>query len=153
MIVFRIAQKKYIDDLSGKGAKLFGGRWNYKGNPVLYCASTSSLAILEILVHTDIDLLPNLNLYIAELYIPDNSFKTITEDELPQNWKSFPAPDKLKSIGHQWIEKNEFLNLGVPSAVNPLEWNFMLNCKHTEFQEVKTIRSFPLFMNERLKNN
>ena len=70
MIVFRIAKKKWIKDLSGTGAKLTGGRWNPKGYPVIYCAATSSLAILEKLVHVDFDLLPD-DLYIAELEIPD----------------------------------------------------------------------------------
>ena len=49
MVVFRIARKEYIQDLSGRGAELFGGRWNEKGIPALYTSSSLSLAALEIL--------------------------------------------------------------------------------------------------------
>ncbi|WP_133546662.1 RES family NAD+ phosphorylase [Salegentibacter sp. 24] len=42
MIVYRFAKKKRIKDLCGTSGKLTGGRWNLKGFPVLYCASTSS---------------------------------------------------------------------------------------------------------------
>lgn len=33
-------------------ARLFGGRWNRKGVPVIYCASTTPLAALEVLAHS-----------------------------------------------------------------------------------------------------
>ena len=58
MVVFRIARKERIEDLSGRGAELFGGRWNEKGYPALYTASSLSLAALEILAHTDKSMSP-----------------------------------------------------------------------------------------------
>ena len=51
MIIFRISKEKWIKDLRGTGAKIAGGPWNPKEIPVLYCASTSSLAILKESVH------------------------------------------------------------------------------------------------------
>ncbi|HLR38131.1 MAG TPA: RES family NAD+ phosphorylase, partial [Chitinophagaceae bacterium] len=49
--LYRIAKCHYIDDLSGTGAKTYGGRWNSKGHPVIYTAGSRSLAALETLVH------------------------------------------------------------------------------------------------------
>ena len=43
MQVYRIAQKAFINDLSGEGARLFGGRWNRRGIPLLYTAESRSL--------------------------------------------------------------------------------------------------------------
>ena len=97
MIVYRIAKKEYIEDLSGNGAKRTGGRWNLKGIPILYCASTSSLAILEKLVSIDMDLLPE-DLCIAALEIPKSKILKIPEEELPKNWNHYPSPDALKTL-------------------------------------------------------
>ena len=51
MIVYRLANGEFTHDLSGKGAKLYGGRWNSFGLPAVYTTEHISLAVLEILVH------------------------------------------------------------------------------------------------------
>ncbi len=150
MIVFRIAKKKWIKDLSGIGAKLTGGRWNPKGLPVLYCASNSSLAMLEKLVNIDYDLLPD-DLFIAEIEIPETSLKTIDKASLDKNWNKYPSPDKLKSIGKDWINNSEFLILEVPSAVNPNESNYLINVNHKMIDQVKVIKTYPIVIDGRLK--
>ena len=113
-----IALQKTIEDLSGNGTKRSGGRCNTKEIPILYCASTSSLAILEKLVSIDMDLLPD-DLYIENLEIP--------EEWLPKNWNHYPSPDVLKSIGKSWIELGDFCTLQIPSALNPTESNYLIN--------------------------
>lgn len=149
MIVYRIAKKKWIKDLSGTGAKITGGRWNPKGLPLLYCASTSSLAILEKLVHVDFDLLPD-DLYIAELEIPDNNIQKLMPTELPKNWNKYPSPDKLKMLGRDWIIKNKYLILQVPSAVNPNEMNYLINVEHRDFAKIKIRKVYPFEIDDRL---
>lgn len=149
MIVYRIAKKKWIEDLSGTGAKITGGRWNPKGFPVLYCASTSSLAILEKLVHVDLDLLPD-DLYIAELEIPENSIKELTIKDLPKDWNKYPAPDKLKLLGKNWIMENKYLILLVPSAVNPNEMNYIINGDHPDAGKIKIRKNYPFEIDDRL---
>ncbi|MBZ9729905.1 RES domain-containing protein [Salegentibacter sp. JZCK2] len=149
MIVYRIAKKKWIKDLSGTGAKITGGRWNPKGFPVLYCASTSSLAILEKLVHVDFDLLPN-DLYIAEIEIPENSIHELRLKDLPKNWNKYPGPDKLKLLGENWILENKYLVLRVPSAVNPNETNYLINVDHPDDSKIKIRKTYPFEVDERL---
>ncbi|MDB9836104.1 MAG: RES domain-containing protein [Candidatus Arcticimaribacter sp.] len=149
MIVYRIAKKEYIEDLSGNGAKRTGGRWNSKGTPVLYCASTSSLAILEKLVSIDMDLLPD-DLCIAALEIPKSKILKIPEEELPKNWNHYPSPDALKSIGKSWIELGNFCTLQIPSAVNPMESNYLINVKHPLMEKIKIKEVTPFRIDNRL---
>ncbi len=151
MIVYRISTKKRIENITGVGAKLAGGRWNPKGLPALYTASNSSLAILETLVHVDFDLLP-LDLFIAEIKIPDtNSIQVIKKEDLPKNWSTYPSPDILKQIGKNWIVKNEFLILKVPSSVNQNEFNFIINPNHELFSSIKIIQTYSYKIDDRLK--
>ncbi|MBM2839324.1 MAG: family phosphorylase, partial [Deltaproteobacteria bacterium] len=58
MDLFRIAKTKYINDLSGNGARVYGGRWNEKGVAVIYTSESRALAALEFLVHTPMALAP-----------------------------------------------------------------------------------------------
>ena len=51
MIVYRLTSGDHIKDLSGTGAKLYGGRWNSAGLHAIYSTENISLAILEVLVH------------------------------------------------------------------------------------------------------
>lgn len=151
MIVYRIAKKKWIKDLSGIGAKMTGGRWNPKGHPVLYCASNSSLAILEKLVNIDYDLLPD-DLFIAEVEVPETSIKIINQKDIGKDWNKYPSPDHLKILGKDWLEKRESLMLKVPSAVNPNESNYLINVNHPLMNQVSVLRTFPIKIDERLKN-
>ena len=149
MIVYRIAKKEYIEDISGNGAKRTGGRWNPKGIPILYCASTSSLAILEKLISIDMDLLPE-DLCIAALEIPKSKILKIPEEELPKNWNHYPSPDALKSIGKSWIELGDFCALQIPSAVNFMESNYLINVKHPLMGKIKIKEVTPFRIDNRL---
>lgn len=51
MILHRITSKAYIQDKSGKGAMLYGGRWNPKGIRMLYTSESLSFATLETIVN------------------------------------------------------------------------------------------------------
>ena len=70
MLLYRIAKKKFVEDLSGYGARLYGGRWNDKGYSALYTSSSLSLAMCETLVHCDKSVVPQ-NMFFAELELPD----------------------------------------------------------------------------------
>jgi RES domain-containing protein len=58
MRVWRLCRRQYaVTAFSGIGAKLWGGRWNAPGYPVVYTADSLALAALETFVHLDPDLL------------------------------------------------------------------------------------------------
>lgn len=131
MIVFRIARKERIEDLSGRGAELFGGRWNEKGYPALYTSSSLSLAALEILVHTDKSM-PPVNMAYASIYVPD-SFLSMKILKLPSDTTEI-------EYGTKWLKEKSGLMLKVPSAILPYEYehecNLILNPLHEDFKKV-----------------
>lgn len=56
--IYRIADgRKPIFD--GRGAALYGGRWNFPGRYVIYAAETYAGALIEKLVHTNIGRVPH----------------------------------------------------------------------------------------------
>ena len=145
MLVYRIARKKYINDLSGKGAELAGGRWNLKGLPAIYTSSTLALAMFEILVHTDKDL-PPVDMYFSELEIPD---KLIIDDYF--NEVSF---EHALNIGSNWIKEDESLAIKVPSVLMPKnytrDFNVIINPRHKDFPKIKILKTEPCNFDLRL---
>ena len=48
LIVWRLTTARFARSaFSGDGARLYGGRWHRKGVPLVYTASSQSLAMLE----------------------------------------------------------------------------------------------------------
>ena len=131
MVVFRIARKNFVEDLSGHGAELYGGRWNSKGQPALYTSSSLSLAALEILVHTDKSI-PPVDMAYAEIYIP--------ELQLPKKNLVLPEDSCELDFGSDWLAEKSSLMLRVPSAILPLqyenEFNLILNPRHEDYKKV-----------------
>ena len=71
MLVYRIAKAKHIHDLSGIGARIYGGRWYKRGVGVIYTSESRALATVEYLVHVPLSAVPS-DLSIASIEIPDS---------------------------------------------------------------------------------
>jgi RES domain-containing protein len=148
MIVYRIGDCRYTTDLSGLGAALHGGRWNSKGNYIVYTAQSRALALLEAVVH--IGKMPDTGYCMATIEIPEGSIEQVTLEKLPAGWNAQPSPDYVKSIGDRFIETGKHLALKIPSALMMEEHNFLLNPAHPEFRKVKIIAQRPIQIDERL---
>jgi RES domain-containing protein len=148
MLVYRISDCRYINDLSGKGAAQFGGRWNNKDIHILYTAATPSLALLETLVH--MGRLPLKPYCMATIDVPELVMQEMTDEDLPPGWKRSQAPDFLKAIGDKFIMKCEYVGLKVPSAIMPEEFNLLLNPAHALFSKVKILVERQIVIDERL---
>ena len=148
MIVYRLTSGEFINDLSGKGAKLYGGRWNSFGLPALYTAEHISLAVLEILVHTK-NLRTPLNYYLITIEIPENgSLASIDFKKMKRNWKDEPA--YLQSMGDEFLTSKQSLVLKVPSAIIEAENNFIINPAHPDLTKIKILKSENFIFDKRL---
>ena len=76
MIVYRLARRAFSEDFSGAGAEKLGGRWNSKGMPMLYTASSRALCLTEWLVHTPALLLPDDLVMVSLVYVPPSIVNT-----------------------------------------------------------------------------
>jgi RES domain-containing protein len=149
MVLYRIANCNYAGDLSGTGARLYGGRWNSEGKAMLYLASSRALAVLEVLVHLNPLIIPN-NFCLAEIEVPDSSITLLDTALLHHNWQNVSAPGALREIGDAFLKKQEYLLMGVPSAVVPAEYNYVLNPQHPEAKNITVINKVPFNFDERL---
>lgn len=120
---------------SGEGARLYGGRWNPKGVPMVYAAGNQSLAMLEMLVQ---DPLLRARYLMIEARIPNGvTIDRVRIGDLPSDWREIGARGKLQAIGAEWARKRSAAVLAVPSAIVPLESNYLLNPLHAAFKRIK----------------
>jgi len=108
MLLYRISSPQYAGDLSGNGAKLYGGRWNDKGVAMVYLASTRALAMMELLVHLRPDDL-EWNYVISVFEVPDDKVCEVDKDLLPAEWKAEESKYLLAKLGRKFIEEGKFL--------------------------------------------
>ncbi len=152
MILFRLAKLKYIDDLSGQGAFLYGGRWNTPGTHALYMATNSSLAFLEILANvSSVDDFPNeLNMLQINLHDRQKDIQYLTPEELPQNWDRIPHQMSLQQFGSSKI--SDSLAVVFPSVVMRWDYNVVLNPHHKEFENISKTKSiYPFNVDSRIR--
>ena len=120
-------------DLDGKGAQLYGGRWNPKGLSLVYSSSCLSLATLEALVH--LNRRPKSHVYIHIEF--DARLVRNLEDSwsLPASWARDEAA--TQGIGAECIRSAGSAALSVPSAVVSSNRNYLINPNHPDFVSIQ----------------
>lgn len=103
----------------------------------MYLSSTPASALLEILVHLEIEdgHLPRFY-KLLEIYAPEDLAIEKIEDwaKLPKDW-----PKKhtvTRALGDQWLDRNSAALLQVPSALVPRTSNFLLNPLHPDAAKI-----------------
>jgi RES domain-containing protein len=131
------------------GAALQGGRWNPKGVEVVYAAATVSLAALEVLVQ--FSTLPR-DFVLTEIHIPAAILiESLHEQDLPTDWQAFSPSSTTQEIGRRWAVELRSAVLSVPSAIIPVERNYVLNPSHPDFGQIQFLPSTPFRFDSRLK--
>jgi RES domain-containing protein len=148
MLLYRLTRKKYVNDLSGAGAKAFGGRWNSIGMAMLYLTSSRSLAVLEVLVHLPPLLIPD-DYYMITIEAPDD-FGVVDNKHLPENWQESPDEHNFKQIGDKFLRENKKLLLKVPSSIVTEEFNYLANPLHVMASKLKVVAITPFSFDSRL---
>lgn len=116
----------------GELSRIFGGRWNSPGTAMVYTSSSGALAVLEILVRAGRRGLRETYLLFSCAF-DERLVTTIEPTRLPDNWRKSPGPRQLRAIGSEWVSEARSAVLRVPSAVIPIESNYLLNPAHADF--------------------
>lgn len=148
MLLYRITKCTYATDLSGTGARLYGGRWNNVGKAMVYTASSRALATLEALVHLPTAIIPD-NFCLTVLDAPDDVFEPDTS-LFPPNWNAYPQPDILQRTGDFFLQQNNHLLMKVPSAIVNEEFNYLINPLHIKATKIKIVKTNPFTFDDRL---
>jgi RES domain-containing protein len=136
LTVWRLVTARFAATaFSGEGARLYGGRWNRKGVPMVYTAASQSLAMLEALVQ---DQPLRARYLMIPAVLPKNlKIERLAPDELPANWRGLAAREELQAIGGEWAKARSSAVLAVPSVVIPAETNCLLNPLHPQFGKIE----------------
>jgi RES domain-containing protein len=149
MEVFRISRSKYTNDLSGEGARLYGGRWNRPGLSALYTSQSRALALLELIVHFNSADALRLDYEFLTLDIEDSMIVSLCEEVEIYNKenKIFPCREKTEML---FIKQN-VLGIRVPSVIIPQECNVIINPMHDWMKSVKILKKESVVIDKRLR--
>jgi len=88
MTIWRVEKASFAkESKSGNGARMYGGRWNSPGRPVIYCAGSVSLAILEILAHVETGEDAGVKRVLFRISLETERVEAVGARSLPRNWR------------------------------------------------------------------
>lgn len=148
MLLYRLGKTKHAHKLNGFGARDYPGRWNSAGNAMVYTSASSSTTVLEVRVHTK---KLRRNLSMSTIEVPDGaSILSIPAGRLPNGWNWMRYLVRVRAVGDDFLSARKYLILRVPSAVDPMAWNYLLNPLHPEMDKVKVVKVEPYSLDPRL---
>ncbi len=152
MLLYRVTLQPFAVDLSGRGAQMYGGRWNAKGFAVVYATETPAQALLEFLPHFPDSCAPD-NLVLVTIGVPDDLLiDEIIYGDLPEGWDAKPPIMRTAELGVEWLIKGARASLRVPSVMLPYgkAWNLLLNPAHPQCSGLTVVEVVTIPVDHRL---
>ena len=136
MFLWRISNHSALD---GRGGLYAAARWHSQGRAVVYLATSPAGALVEVLVHLELDpqrLPATYRMLKAEA--PDQVEVTrIPMASLPRTWRDDLLLTRGK--GDEWLSTGQSALLEVPSAILPETFNLLLNPRHPDAERVDVL--------------
>jgi len=123
-------------DLSGEGGLKASGRWHTKGFRVVYLSDHSASALLETMVHLEIDAedLPD-DYQLLGVEVPDDlRLTSVDVSDLPADWREDQSI--TRAFGDNWLRAGATALMRVPSAIVPECRNYLLNPTHADVSKI-----------------
>lgn len=134
MEIYRICLAKYAGELVASGNP---GRWNLRGQLVIYAAGSRALACLENVVHRSGEGLNSLFKVVC-IAVPEQLLiEELAPDQLPPDWQRPSHYARCQPLGADWYRRQAAAVLRVPSSIIAHEHNYVLNTRHPDFAQIR----------------
>lgn len=149
MILYHIEKSKFQDVWPPEGTLHGKGRWNRIGQWIIYTSPSIALAKLEILANDNF--LPIERVCMVIEVSDEAAVFEVDEDLLPPKWYEFPPNSQHTKLTDAFLNLDKLL-MKVPSAQCHREHNYLINVKHSRFEEqVRLVETFKEIFDPRLK--
>jgi RES domain-containing protein len=142
MLLWRISNHPTLE---GEGGLIASARWHTQGHPILYLAETPAGALVEVLVHLELDPAHMPRSYqLLKAEAPDEiSLRAIGKAELAEDWTKNLLV--TRTLGDEWLRSRASALLRVPSAIVPETFNVLLNPHHPSAARIRIVshRNYP----------
>lgn len=89
---------------------------------------------------------------LLRIDVPDDQIQSADMADLPDNWADEDAPPELAVYGDAWCFSKDSIALRVPSALSPVEYNYLLNPELPDFYDIiQKAEIIPFRFDSRLK--
>jgi RES domain-containing protein len=131
--------------LDGAGGLRAAGRWHTRGQSIVYCAGSAAAALLETLVHAEIDAE---DIPVAFRYLEIEAADSVAVETLRHVDPT--RLDRTRRAGDEWLRSGRTAILRVPSVIAPQTWNYLINPIHPESAAVRIVKVHHYVVDRRL---
>ena len=125
-------------DLGGVGGFKRSGRWHNRGRKVVYLADSPTGALLERLVHLDLDPENTPESYTRlKVTIPDDLAIAFLDPPSDEDWRLDEG--LTRNIGDAWLAGGKTCLARVASAIAADAWNYLLNPLHPDAERAQIV--------------
>jgi RES domain-containing protein len=113
------------------------GRWHTRRQRVVYCEPSPATALLEVLVHAEIDIedMP-INFRFLEIEVPDSlAIETVDLKTLGPAWQK--NQETTRRAGDEWLRSARTSLFRVPSVLVPATWNVLIHPQHPDAARIR----------------
>lgn len=126
--------------LSGEGGLHYSARWHTAGHPIVYLAESPAGALVEALVHLELDEGDWPRSYnLIHVDAPDKMKIETLDPSGSRNLKTNLAV--TRELGDAWLRSARTALARVPSVILPDTWNILLNPRHPTAAQVRVVRT------------
>lgn len=126
--------------LSGEGGLLYSARWHTAGRRVVYLAESPPGAMIEALVHLELDEMDWPRTYqLTQVEYPAGLNVETLKPTPAKIWKASLAV--TQKLGDEWLRGRRTALARVPSAILPETWDLLLNPEQGDAKQIRVVKT------------